>query len=116
MDRCSFEDVRFEEKFKISMYYIIEFLARRRNSKALGQLDYMNYYPSIEEELGVFKLIDIPEDQKTQNNDIEAEGKVFQEMGIDNQPDMNLDDIMQDMRSKIMEFEPKKFDETELLT
>ena len=62
MDAVSFEDIRFEEKFRFPMYYIIEFLARRRNTKKPGQLDYMNYYPSIEEELGVFRYDDSVKD------------------------------------------------------
>lgn len=34
--------LRFDERFTVPMYYIIEFLARRRNTKQDGQLYFMN--------------------------------------------------------------------------
>ena len=77
MDACSFDDIRFEENFQYPMYYIIEFLARRRNSKSPGELNYMNYYPSVEEELGVFKGIDVDDGRIFTNEEIENEGKLF---------------------------------------
>lgn len=52
--RCEFEDMRFEEKFRIPMFFIIEFLARRRNRKSRGEFNYMNMYPTVPSELGVF--------------------------------------------------------------
>ena len=51
------------------MYYIIEFLANRRNNKNPGQLHYMNMYPTINEELDVFKSIPIEE------NDVDVKEK-----------------------------------------
>lgn len=56
MDILQFDDIRFEEKFRFPMYLIIEFLARRRNEKKPGELNYMNFYPSVPEELNVFKI------------------------------------------------------------
>lgn len=34
--------LKFDERFEIPMFYIIELLARRRNTKDKGQLYYMN--------------------------------------------------------------------------
>ena len=56
LDTAQFEDVRFEERFDFPMYFIIEFLARRRNTKRQGELCYMNYYPSVPEEMDVFRF------------------------------------------------------------
>ena len=107
MDRCAFEDVRFEEKFQFPMYYIIEFLARRRNTKKPGQMDYMNYYPSVPEELDVFRCIDVKGGRNFTNEEIKAEGQLFSEMKVDNHPDSSVDMLMEDMRSKILQWEKK---------
>jgi hypothetical protein len=103
MDKATFEDVRFDERFEFPMYFIIEFLARRRNSKKPGQIDYMNYYPSVAEELGVFKYEDAKNPTfKFDDEIIQKEGKVFGEMKVDNHPDCSVDVIMEDMMSAIM--------------
>jgi hypothetical protein len=102
MDKCGFEDIRFEERFQFPMYYIIEFLARRRNTKKPGQLDYMNYYPSVPEELNVFRTVPVKEGHHFTNDEIQNEGRIFNEMKVDNHPDTSLDVLMEDMHSAIM--------------
>lgn len=105
MDVCQFEDMRFEERFRFPMYYIIEFLARRRNSKKPGQLDYMNYYPSIRDELGVFKSVKMDEVVNFSDKEIQEEGEIFQkEMKVDNHPDSSVEEVMSDMRNRILEY------------
>lgn len=96
-DMCTFEDLRFEEKFQFSMYLIIEFLARRRNTKKKGELHYMNYYPSIPEELNVFKCMDVKNGKQFTNDEINNEGKIFKEMGIDNHADTDINVLMEDI-------------------
>jgi len=103
MDLAEFEDVRLEEKFKFPMYFIIEFLARRRNTKKPGELNYMNYYPSIPEELGVFRYVD-PKTSLWNYGDeiIQEEGEIFKEMQVDNHPDQEVARVMEDMHSAIL--------------
>lgn len=108
MDSCQFEDVRLDERFRCAMYYIIEFLARRRNTKKPGQLDYMNYYPSVPEELGVFKNVETKEEKPLTSKEVEDEGKIFQESKIDVHPDMSVDQLMEDMYSAIMKIDPQE--------
>lgn len=96
-DMCTFEDLRFEEKFQFSMYLIIEFLARRRNTKKSGELYYMNYYPSIPEELNVFKCMDVKNGKQFTNDEINNEGKIFKEMCIDNHADTDINVLMEDI-------------------
>lgn len=102
LDRASLEDIRFEERLNFPMYYIIEFLARRRNTKAQGQLDYMNYYPSVDEELGVFRYSDFKQVREFTKEEIDADGKTFQEMAVDNRPDQSVDVVIEDMRAAIL--------------
>ena len=102
MNLATFEDIRFDENLTFPMYYIIEFLARRRNTKKPGQLDYMNYYPSIPEELGVFRYDDSVKDYKFSDEEIKENGQIFNQMKVDNHPDQNLDVLMEDMRNAIL--------------
>jgi hypothetical protein len=101
-DMCTFEDLRFEEKFQFSMYLIIEFLARRRNTKKNGELYYMNYYPSIPEELNVFKCMDVKNGKQFTNDEINNEGKIFKEMGIDNHADTDINVLMEDISNVLI--------------
>lgn len=99
---ATFDDIKFEERFRYPMYYIIEFLARRRNTKKPGQLDYMNYYPSIPEELDVFRQLELKQPVDFSEDEIRKEGEIFTEMKVDNHPDSNLDILMEDMRNTIL--------------
>lgn len=108
MDICSFDDVKLDERFKCSMYYIIEFLARRRNTKKPGQLDYMNYYPSVPEEMNVFSIFETSDENPLTKGEMDEEGKIFQSMGIDTHPDMSVDQLMEDMYSAIMKIDPQE--------
>lgn len=101
-DICTFEDLRFEEKFQFSMYLIIEFLARRRNTKKNGELYYMNYYPSIPEELNVFKCMDVKNGKQFTNDEINNEGKIFNEMCIDNHADTDINVLMEDISNVLI--------------
>jgi hypothetical protein len=101
-DMCTFEDLRFEEKFQFSMYLIIEFLARRRNTKKNGELYYMNYYPSIPEELNVFKCMDVKNGKQFTNDEINNEGKIFKEMCIDNHADTDINVLMEDISNVLI--------------
>ena len=103
MDSATFEDVRMEENLQFPMYYIIEFLARRRNSKSVGQLDYMNLYPSVEEELNVFRTVDVPDARKFTDAEIKADAEIFGKMKVDNHPDSTLEVVMDDMRAAILD-------------
>lgn len=102
MDGIEFEEMRFEEKFFFPMYYIIEYLARRRNKKKPGELHYMNFYPSVPEELNVFRGYDVEDIHPFTNEEISNEDKIFHEMNVDNHPDQNLDQLMEDMRNAIL--------------
>ena len=103
LDSATMEDIRFEESFDIPMYYIIEFLARRRNVKKPGSLDYMNLYPSIPEELNVFRRADIAVNDPFTQEDFSREGEIFNKMNVNNSPDANVDDVLENIRRFLVE-------------
>ena len=85
--------LKFNEQFTIPMYYIIEFLARRRNSK-LSKLYYMNQYLTVPAEKGVFKHEPI-ESVKDKVGDIKQEDAAFKQLNINYAPDNNIDNILE---------------------
>lgn len=98
MSKATYEDIRFEEQFTVPVYYIIEFLARRRNIKKLGELYYMNLYPSIQEELDVFTIDPSVVKKSQPEEQMKAENDIFKSMNInytsDNDVNVVMDDIM----------------------
>lgn len=79
------------------MYYIIKFLAERRNHKKTGELYYMNFNPTIKDELGVFKLINLYEKNQMTQKDLEDERKIFESYGINHGADMAIEPVMDDL-------------------
>lgn len=74
--------LRFNESFNIPMFMIIEFLARRRNTKRKDQVYFMNMYATVQEEIGVFKIDDqaIKAEQKTEK--MAEEDKIFKDLNL----------------------------------
>ena len=62
-EKCSKNIQRYDEKFSIAMFMIIEYLARRRSLKDDGSLYYMNQYLSISDEIGTYGTIDYNDTQ-----------------------------------------------------
>jgi hypothetical protein len=58
-ENSNYSDFEFDERFRIPMFYIIKFLADRRNNKKANEMYYMNFYPSINEEKNVFRLSNV---------------------------------------------------------
>ena len=81
------------------MFWIIEFLARRRNTKSQGQLFYMNQYLTIDSELGTFEQIAI--DNNLSEKTMKEEDAKFKKKKIDFAPDNNIDIILEETYSKL---------------
>lgn len=91
--------LRFNEQFDIHMYFIIEYLARRRNTKSQGSLYYMNQYLAIPEEYGIFDIVEnsTPADQK----DTSKEDAIFKSLNVNFVPDNNIDQLLVDVMNKL---------------
>lgn len=92
LDAVTFEEAELDEKFKVPMFFIIEFLAKRRANK----LGFMNLYPSIDEEGGVFRnsKCNFKKDYDEQKQ-LEVEDKIFKELNIDHTADGDVDLVME---------------------
>lgn len=93
---------KFDEKFTIAMYVIIEYLARRRAQKKEGQLYFMNQYLSISDEIGSFHQISLDGDSIDQYKMKEEDG-IFKQMKVEFAPDNNIDMVLDMFYQKVKE-------------
>ncbi len=82
-------NLHFDEDFTIPMYYIIEFLARRKAEAVEGQLYFMNEYLTVEEEHGVFSKFNVEE--KTDQEQLKKEDAIFASKNVKHAADNNVD-------------------------
>lgn len=94
MDKVQDQLLRFDEDFTIPMFWIIEFLARRRSTKKQGQLFYMNQYLSVQEELGTFKQLNV--DNNISQKTMQEEDTKFKAKCINFAPDNNIDMVLEE--------------------
>lgn len=95
--------LRFEERFTVPMFFIIELLARRRNTKPVGSLFYMNQYMTVGSEYGTFRNLEsaAPEKDAPQER-MRAEDEQFKAMGVDFSSDNNIDTVLETLWEKIL--------------
>jgi hypothetical protein len=96
------EDLLFDDRFSIPMYFIVKFLADRRSRHVKGELSYMNLYPTIEEERDVFHLVTLENLIPEPSNKVgEAELKLFGELKVDVSPTLDINVVMEDIVSTL---------------
>lgn len=92
--------VDLDERFEIPMYFIIEFLARRRNRKNPGQLYFMNQYLTVPEEHGLFTVVQF-EWRKFGREDFKREDALFKSMNVDYKPDNDADLMVETLYGRL---------------
>lgn len=93
LDKVSYEQVKFNDELSIPMFYIIEYLARRRNTKPSGSLYFMNMYLTVKAEEYLFSIISKPIDYSKAQH--EKENKMFNELNVNYRPDNNIDIVLE---------------------
>ena len=101
MKNADDNELYFNDSFKVDMFWIIEFLARRRNSHP-GSLYYMNQYYTCASEYGVYKRIACDDDavQDTPQQ-MRAEDALFKSMNVNYMPDNNIDLVLETLYEKL---------------
>ena len=79
------------------MFYIIKFLADRRNQKQNGEMYYMNFYPSIDEEKDVFRLLRVKDFIEITAQDKNNEHTLFNSLNVNYSQDNIIEPIFEDM-------------------
>lgn len=93
--------LKFNESFGIPMFMIIEFLARRRNTRRVDQLYRMNMYMTISEEIGVFSVSSPSAGENLNPDQMAEEDKMFKALNINFAPDNNIDELLECFWSKL---------------
>lgn len=112
--RMKLEDCLFSNDYNIPMFYIIEFIASRRNNKKKGQIWYMNIYPTIEAEHKMYKYVDgyTLDPQTYDNKKMIEENKIFQAKNISSIADSNIDLVLENIYD-ILDAKLKKLNKKE---
>lgn len=95
LKNCPEDVLYFNESFSVPMFYIIESLARHRKLFNENSLYLMNQYLTVDAEYGLFKYITIEAPEQFTNETIQAEDKIFKQLGLNIQPDNNIDIVLQ---------------------
>lgn len=99
LEKYQMDKLRYDEDFTIPMFYIIEFLARRKHLK-LNDLYLMNQYLTVEEENGLF--IDLVSDHNNFTPEqMQKEDQIFKSKNVDITPDNNIDGILELVAKKL---------------
>ena len=100
--------LRFDERFTIAMFYIIEFLARRKKIGGDGSLFFMNQYLTVGEETAAFRNFagDGEADGGPDQAKMREEDAAFKALGADYSPDNNIDVVLETLWKKILSKQP----------
>lgn len=97
------EELLFDDRFSIPMYFIVKFLSDRRKRHEPGKLSYMNLYPTIAEEQDVFRLVKldsmIPEPNQKESI---LELNLFRDMKVDVNPTLDINIVMEDIIAALL--------------
>lgn len=91
----------FNTQFSIPMYWIIEFLARRRNTHS-GSLYYMNQYITCLEEQNLYiNIVKNSSDEVSNSSKFKEEDELFKSLNVKYDSDNNIDKILEDVYLKL---------------
>ena len=104
--RATNDQLHFDEDFTVPMFYIIEYLARRRNNKKPHQLYYMNQYLTVESEYKVFEqCVELPTNVSEET--MQKENDLFKSKNFNydsnNDIDLILETLYANMNMKLQE-------------
>lgn len=101
IEKADENELYFNDQFTVAMFWIIEYLARRRNTHP-NSLYYMNQYLTVPSELGVYQ------NRKINNSDINInqeimlkENTLFTNLHINHEPNNNIDEILEQLYNKL---------------
>lgn len=108
LEKADDNEFFFNEKFTVDMFWIIEFLARRRNTH-LGHLYFMNQYFTCSSEKGTYRLKKgqkVKEETRDMDKLMKEEDALFKSLNVNYAPDNNIDNVLEmlylQLKSKVL--------------
>ena len=102
---AAFDDdlLRLDERFTVAMYFIIEFLARRRTLCGPESLCFMNQYMTVGSEFGAFRVHRSAADAETRPpaDVMQREDAEFKALAVDYSPDNSIDVVLERFWEKV---------------
>lgn len=94
-------ELHFNEDFKVAMFWIIEYLARRRNSHP-ESMYFMNQYATVQSELDIFENTLLNDSDKVEIPELmKEEDQKFKSLQINYSPDNNVDNVLERIYLKL---------------
>lgn len=95
------EELHFNDTFTIAMFWIIEYLARRRNVHP-DSLYFMNQYVTVTSEFGVYQNKAMNQSDKPDSPEqMKKEDDMFKALKIDHSPNNNIDIVLEKTYDKL---------------
>lgn len=95
------DELYFNETFEIAMFWIIEYLARRRNKHA-ESMYFMNQYVTVESERGLYQNRIMNQSDKADDPEkMKNENAKFVDMKVSYAPDNDVDVILERLYQKL---------------
>jgi len=108
LDNIELDKMMFDEEFEIPMYYIIGYLACRRNDVSDRGCNFMNFYPTVPNEIRyILRNQNAQHSNLDVRKEMEREGQLFQAKGIDYHPNTNIDEVMDLIHARLSEYAAK---------
>lgn len=79
----------FDDRFEIPMFWIIKYLCERARDKK----GFMNHYPTIADEIGVYKCVSFKSIEPTAEQ-MKKEDELFRSLNLDHSPNMSVEALM----------------------
>lgn len=102
MEKASGSELRFDEDFSITMYEIIEALARRRAGKT-SQPYFMNQYVTVPAEAGTFRVSSLAKQPVPSQETMQREDAAFKAKNVNYAADNAVDEVMAALKTKLDE-------------
>lgn len=110
LENISLDQMLFDERFSIPMFYIIKKFADRRND-VNDPFPFMNFYPTIDEEGHLFKVNNEDDknnkDKNISQDTFRKENELFKTLNIDYHPDVNVEAVLDFMNDRLLEYARK---------
>lgn len=101
MDKVTLDQMLFSEDFSVGMFYILEYISRRRFNEN-DSWPFINFYPTLQSEIGIISYV--LNDTQLDNATYAREQELFKSRQIQIQPDAHVEVVLKFITDKLSRF------------